>query len=148
MANVADYAGNALPWPVSWGFLVADYGASAASVRVSGVVLDTTYAAFQAKTGELAKIQQDLATLLGISLGRISNVQAYGALGGNVTALAFVISADSSKTAVAAAQELAQQLAKATPGLGGSLASAVTSKVWRLDLAWTGLLDQRAGVLA
>ncbi len=108
---------------------MADYGAAAASVHVSGLVLDTTFAAFQAKSGELSKIQQDLASALSIPLNRISNLQAFGALGGNMTAVQFVIGASASKTAVAAAHELARKLASASPGLSGSLGSAVTSKV-------------------
>jgi hypothetical protein len=132
--NVADQAGNAVPYPVTWSFPVADYGAAAASVHVSGLVLDTTFAAFQAKSGELVKIQQDLASALSIPLDRISNLQAFGALGGNMTALQFVIGAGTSKTAVAAAHELAQKLTNASPGLSGSLGSAVTSKVLLLSI--------------
>ena len=132
VSNVADLAGNMLSWPVIWSFTVADYGASEASVRVSGLVLSTAYAAFQGKIGELGKNQQDLAILLGVPLARIININAYSALGGNVTALSFVIAAPGggdTKTAVAAAQVLAQKLAQATPGLTGSLAAAITSKV-------------------
>ncbi len=111
---------------------MADYGADAASVRVSGVVLATTYADFQAKTGEAAKIQQDLATLMIVPLARITSVTIYRALDGNVTALSFAITAPGAgdtQTALAAAQVLAQKLAQATPGLTGSLATATTSKV-------------------
>ncbi len=132
VSSVADLAGNMVSWPVIWSFPVADYGANAASVRVSGLVLATTYAAFQAKTGELAKIQQDLATLLSVPLARITSTTAYSGLDGNVTAVSFVIAAPGAgdtKTAVTAAQDLAQKLAQATPGLAGSLATAVTSKV-------------------
>ncbi len=132
VSNVADLAGNVLSWPVIWSFPVADYGANAASVRVSGVVLATTYADFQAKTGEAAKIQQDLATLMIVPLARITSVTTYRALDGNMTAMSFAITAPSAgdtKTAVTAAQVLAQKLAQATPGLTGSLATAATSKV-------------------
>jgi hypothetical protein len=129
LSGVADYAGNSVSWPITWSFAVADYGASSTSVRVSGVVLNTTYAAFQAKSNELANIRQDLATLLSVSLDRITNVQAVGALGGNVTAVSFIIGPGSTKTAVAAAQDLAKQLIKASPGLTGSLSTAVTCKV-------------------
>ncbi len=144
VSNVADLAGNRLSWPVIWSFPVADYGASTASVRVSGLVLGTTYAAFQAKTGELAKIQQDLATLMGVPLARITSVAAYSALDGNVTAVSFVIAAPGAgdtKTAVTAAQVLARRLAQAAPGLTGSLATAVTSKVIRVLLSCNHGID-------
>ncbi len=132
MDGVEDQAGNAVPWPITWSFAVADYGASSASVRLSGLLLNTTYVAFQAKSGELAKIQQDIATFLSIPLARITNVQAAAALGGNLTAVSFVINAPGAgdtKTAVAAAQALAKEWAKTSPVLSGSLTSAVTSKV-------------------
>jgi hypothetical protein len=135
LSGIADYAGNIVSWPVSWSFTVADYGASSASVRVSGLLLDTTYAAFQAKSGELDKIQQDLATFLSIPLVRITNVQAAAALGGNITAVSFVIAAPASgdtKTAVAAAQDVAKECAKADPGFSGSLSTAKSSKVFGL----------------
>ncbi len=129
LIGIADYAGNTVPWPITWSFPVADYGASSTSVRLSGLLLNTTYAAFQAKSDELAKIRQDLATFLSVSLDRITNVQAAGALGGNATVVSFVIGPGSSKTAVAAAQALAKECAKAIPGLSGSLSSTMTSKV-------------------
>ena len=131
-SGVADHAGNAVPWPVTWSFTVADYGASSASVRVSGLVLNTTYASFQAKSGELANIRQDLATFLSIPIERITNVQAVGALGGNATAVSFVIAAPGagdSKTAVTAAQDVAKECAKSKPTFSGSLSTAITSKV-------------------
>ena len=130
--GIEDHAGNAVSWPITWSFAVADYGASSASVRVSGLLLNTTYAAFQVKSGELAKLQQDLATFLFIPVARITNVQAAAALGGNLTAVSFVIDAPAvgdPKTAVAAAQDLAKEWAKTSPALSGSLASAITSKV-------------------
>ncbi len=135
LSGVSDPVGNVVSWPVTWSFAVADYGADSASVRVSGLVLATTYAAFQAKSGELATISQDLATFLSIPVDRITNVQAASALGGNVTAVSFVIKAPASgdtKTAVAAAQDLAKECAKANPGFSGSLSTAKSSKVkWK-----------------
>ncbi len=132
LSDVADLASTYVAWPIMWSFAIADYGANLASVRVSGLLLNTTYAAFQAKSGELAKIQQDIATFLSIPLARITNVQAAAALGGNLTAVSFVIDAPAfgdPKTAVAAAQDLAKEWAKPSPVLSGSLASAITSKV-------------------
>jgi hypothetical protein len=132
LSGIGDYAGNVVSWPVTWSFAVADYGANSASVRASGLLLDTTYAAFQAKSGELAKIQQDLATFLSVPVARITNVQAVSALGGNITAVSFVIKAPASgdtKTAVAAAQEVAVECAKADPSFSGSLSTAKSSKV-------------------
>ncbi len=132
LSGVADHVGNAVMWPITWSFTVADYGANAASVRISGLVLDTTYAAFQAKSDELAKIRQDLATFLSIPLARITNVQAIGALGGNVTAVSFVITAPGagdSKTAVAAAQALAKECIKTNPAFSGSLSTTLSTQV-------------------
>ncbi len=132
LSGVADYVGNTVSWPIMWSFAVADYGANSASVRVSGLLLNTTHAAFQAKSGELAKISQDLATFLSIPADRITNVQAAAALGGNATAVSFTINTPASgdtKTALAAAQNIAKECAKANPSFTGSLSTTVTSKV-------------------
>ncbi len=134
--GVADQAGNAVLWPITWSFAVADYGASSASVRVSGLLLDTTFAAFQAKSGELASIRQDLATFLSIPVERITNVQAVSASGGNITAVSFVIAAPGAgdaTTSVAAARALAKECAKTTPAFSGSLSTVVSSKVVNLN---------------
>jgi hypothetical protein len=130
--GVADEAGNVVPWPIAWSFPVADYGADSASVRVSGLLLGTASAAFQALSGELANIRQDLATFLSIPAARITKVQAVGAHGGNATALSFIIEAPAAgdtKTAVSAAHALIKECAKADPDLSGSLNSALSSKV-------------------
>ncbi len=132
VSGIADYAGNFVSWPVTWSFAVADYGASSASARVTGLLLNTSYAAFQAKNDELASVHQAIAALLSVPLGRIINVQAVAALGGNATAVSFVITppaAGDTKTAVAAAQDLAKHCIKANPGLSGALSTTMTSKV-------------------
>ncbi len=132
LIGIADYAGNAVSWPITWNFAVADYGANLASVRLSGLLLNTSFTAFQAKSGELTNVRQAIAAFISIPIERVTNVQAVGALGGNITAVSFVISAPGSgdtKTAVAAAQALAKECAKAVPGLSGSLSSTMTSKV-------------------
>ena len=132
VSGIADYAGNFVPWPVTWSFAVADYGASSTSARVSGLLLNTSYAAFQAKNDEVASIRQAIAQLLSIPLDRIINVQAVGALGGNATSVSFVVTApaeSNTKTALAAAQDLAKQCTKSNPGLSGALSTPMTSKV-------------------
>ena len=130
VSNVADLAGNMLSWPVIWSFAVADYGANEASVRVSGLVLSTPFANFD--FDDLNLHASSIANIVGVPLARITNINAYSALDGDVTALSFVIAAPGggdTKTAVTAAQVLAQKLAQAAPGLTGSLAAAITSKV-------------------
>ncbi len=130
--GVADAAGNVVPWPITWSFSVADYGASSTFVHVSGLLLETPYATFQAKIDELLNVRQDIATFLSIPVERITKIKSASGLGGNITALSFVIAAPAasdSKTSAAAAQELAVECIKADPGFSGSLAVVITSKV-------------------
>ncbi len=132
VGGIADDAGNTVPWPISWSFVVADYGASLASVHLSGLLFNTTYEAFLAKSNEIAHLRQDLSSYLSIPVERIGNVQAVGALGGNITAVSLVITAPGAgdtKTAMAAAQDLAKECVKAHPQFSGSLSSAMSSKV-------------------
>lgn len=132
LGGVADVAGNVVPWPISWSFVVADYGADSASARVSGLLLDTAFAAFQEKDGEVTNVRQAIASFLSIAQDRITNVQAVSALGGNATAVSFTIAAPGvgdTKTAVDAAQAFAKECAKANPGFSGSLSTAMSSKV-------------------
>ncbi len=132
LTDVADAAGNMVPWPISWSFAVADYGANATTVRISGLLLNTTYQAFQAKSGETDSIRQDLAAFLSIPIERIIDVHVSAAAGINAVAVTFVIAppgADDSKTSVSAAQEIIKECAKGNHALTGSLSTVMTSKV-------------------
>ncbi len=136
VTDVTDEAGN-VALPVTWSFQYGDFGASDASVHVSGLVLDTIYEAFIAKSGEIARVIAEVASFLGVAASRIVSMQAFSALGGNATALSFTVLAPTNaggdtKTAVVLAQTLAVETVKDSHSFEGALATLIKSKVARV----------------
>jgi hypothetical protein len=136
--GVADKAGNKAQGTISWSFTVADFGASAASVHVTGLLLNVS--ASSLNNAVLTAIKAELATLLGVADTRFTNLEISDAWIGGVamSALEFTISTSASKTATSLAQQLAetvQNLAAGSNALSSyssALKTAVSSQVYQL----------------
>ncbi len=139
MRGVADKAGNKAQGSISWSFTVADFGASAASVHVTGLLLNASSSSVN--TAALTAIKTDLATLLGVADTRLTNLQISNTwIGGvSMTSLELTIAASSSKTATSLAQQLAETVENLAPGsnalssYSSALKTAVTTQVYRSD---------------
>jgi hypothetical protein len=137
--GVADKAGNKAQGSISWSFTVADFGASAASVHVTGLLLNVS--ASSLNNAALTAIKADLATLLGVADTRFTNLEISDAWIGGVamSALEFTITASASKTATSLAQQLAETVqilaagSNALSSYSSALKIAVSSQVYRLD---------------
>jgi hypothetical protein len=137
--GVADKAGNKAQGSISWSFTVADFGASAASVHVTGLLLNASSSSVN--TAALTAIKTDLATLLGVADTRLTNLQISNTwIGGvSMTSLELTIAASSSKTATSLAQQLAETVENLAPGsnalssYSSALKTAVTTQVYRSD---------------
>ncbi len=119
--GVKDTAGNIIAWPVMWTFTVADFGASSATVYVSGLLLSTTYASFQ--SSQIAALKAELNALLNLA-DRIDQVIASEAADGS-TALHFTITSGTPSATV-----LGKQLATVVASVGSApLTSTILSKL-------------------
>ncbi len=139
MRGVADKAGNKAQGTTTWSFSVADFGASAASVHVTGLLLNVS--ASSLNNAALTAIKADLATLLGVADTRFTNLEISNIWIGGVamSVLEFTITASASKTATSLAQQLAETVqilaagSNALSSYSSALKTAVSSQVYRLD---------------
>jgi hypothetical protein len=114
--GVADQAGNKGQGTTVWSFVVADFGASAASVHVTGLLLNTSSSSVN--NAALTAIKSDLASLLGVADTRFTTLQIaeIWIRGGSMTTLELTITASSSKTATSIAQQLAETVLNLASG--------------------------------
>jgi hypothetical protein len=118
-----------------WSFDVADFGASGASAHVTGLLLNVSSSSVD--SAALTAIKTDLAALLGVGGTRFTDILASEAWisGSSVTALEFIVTASSSKTATSVTQQLAQTVQNLTPNsnalssYSSALKTAVSSQV-------------------
>ena len=116
VSGVADDAGNKVQGTTKWNFTVADFDASGASVHVTGLLLNISSSSVD--SAALTAIKTDLAALLGVGGTRFTDMQVSEAWisGSSVTALEFIVTASSSKTATSLTQQLAQTVQNLAPG--------------------------------
>ncbi len=116
---------------------MADFGASAASVHVAGLLLNVSSSLNNAA---LTAVKADLATLLGVADTRFTYLEISNAWIGGVamSALEFTITASASKTATSLAQQLAETVQNIAAGsnalssYSSALKTAVSSQVYQL----------------
>jgi hypothetical protein len=134
--GVADKAGNTAQGTTTWSFTVADFGASAASVHVTALLLNVSSSSLN--NAALTAVKADLAMLLVVADTRLTNLEISDAWIGGVamSALEFTITASASKTATSLAQqlaEIAQNFAAGSNALSSyssALKIAVSSQVY------------------
>ena len=80
--GVRDLAGNVIKKPLTWSFVMQDFGAKQATVTISGLKLDIPYS--QASDPEVVKnLRQALASTLGVPESQRTNFIASPADDGN-----------------------------------------------------------------
>ncbi len=118
---------------------MADFGASSASVHVTGLLLNVSSSSLN--NAALTAIKTDLATLLGVADTRFTNLEISDAWidGVAMSALEFTITAAASKTATSLAQQLAETVqilaagSNALSSYSSALKTAVSSQVYPLN---------------
>jgi hypothetical protein len=140
--DVADQAGNKSQVTTVWGFTVADFGASAASVHVTGLILNVSSASIN--NAAPTAIKSDLVPLLGVADTRFTAlwIAEIGIPGVSVTTLEFTITASSYR----AATSLAQQLAEAVLTLASG-SNAMSKLKKKQQLAKTQITSWQKSVL-